>query len=70
MYVTMQPTKTNAMLIFLVMVYPLEVVFVPKSSTIMIEVGSSYTLKKPAPQVEVKTISEYEKSKSDEGELF
>ena len=49
------------------MVYPLEVVFVPKSSTIMIEVGSSYTVKKPTPLPEVKTISEDEKSKLDEG---
>ena len=49
------------------MVYPVEVVFAPKKSIIVIEVGSTYTVRptnKPTPE---KILSDVEKGKLDEG---
>lgn len=49
------------------MVYPVEVVFAPKKSTIVIEVGSTYTVRPTNKSTPEKILSDVEKSKLDEG---
>ena len=57
-------------LYFPVMVYPVEVLFAPRKSTIEVEVGSSYSIKNSTslePQKVMKTLSEEEKIQLEEG---
>lgn len=57
-------------LYFPVMVYPVEVLFAPRKSTIVIEVGSSYGIKNSTSlecQKVVKTLSEEEKTQLEKG---
>ena len=52
------------------MVYPVEVLFAPRKSTNVIEVGSSYNIKNSTPSVPqkaAKILSEEEKIKLDKG---
>ena len=52
------------------MVYPVEMLFVPRKSTIVIEIGSSYGIKNstsPESQKAAKILSEEDKIKLDEG---